>query len=72
MEISYLLGLLTQQPLKIDVTTACVHCGQLLELEIGSQQRFQVKSAGAVPLVFEPRVNFNPKVFKENNILNAY
>jgi hypothetical protein len=50
-------GQLRGEPLTVQVSTQCAHCGQPLHLEIDSKLNYRVMEEGAEPLVFVPMVD---------------
>lgn len=63
-------GQLRKEHLETELVTECAHCQARLDLTVTSDLRILVRTEGAVPLVFEPEVNW--RQFGEPNILNAY
>ena len=51
-------GRLRAEYLSTTIRTECVHCHQPLHLEVDSEMKYQVKEAGAAPMLFVPMVNF--------------
>ena len=54
----------------VEIQTRCAHCGQPMQLTVDNELHYQVQTAGADPLVFEPQLNW--ETFTEPNIIHAY
>jgi hypothetical protein len=63
-------GQLRQQPLSVEIETACQHCGRPLRLALGSDMQFTVHEPEAAPLVFMPDVDWAN--FAERTIIDSY
>jgi hypothetical protein len=63
-------GHLWNRSLSVRIETECKHCGQTLRIEIDSELRTRVLSAGARPLVFSPLVDFAR--LKDPSIIDAF
>ena len=63
-------GRLRDEYLSVEVETECGQCGRTIQFTLDSKLNFQVKSAGAQPLVFEPHLDW--ETFTEPNIVHAF
>jgi len=63
-------GRLRNEPLSIEIQSACAHCGAKLHLEVDHELNATVREADADPLVFEPEIDWSR--FREPNILDGY
>jgi hypothetical protein len=63
-------GGLRRESLSCQVETICAHCDQGIQLEIDSDLRYLVGTAGATPLVFVPRVDFDR--LEDPSIIDAF
>lgn len=55
----FVQGQLLGQPLSVNVTTECAHCGEAIRMEIGSEARSRVIETGANPITFVPDVKIS-------------
>ncbi|HLJ46153.1 MAG TPA: hypothetical protein VKU01_09105 [Bryobacteraceae bacterium] len=67
---SFVLGHLLRRPLKVDIRSVCGESGNPLQLTVGSDRSWRVKTKGAQPLLFVPSINWEG--FHEPNIINNY
>jgi hypothetical protein len=70
MATPFVQGRLWQAPLFVDIQTICAHCAWPIHFRLDSALQFQVHTAGAEPLVFEPQINWAS--FAAPNIIQAY
>jgi hypothetical protein len=70
MAAPFVQGRLRRERLSVKIETECGHCAIPMSITVDSDLNSQVNSEGAVPLVFEPEVNWDG--FTEPNIINAY
>ncbi|MFN2146234.1 MAG: hypothetical protein ACK2T7_12845 [Anaerolineales bacterium] len=54
----------------MQIESECAHCGEPLHLEVDSDLNYQVQTAGAAPVVYSPRVNF--QMLEDPSIIDAY
>lgn len=66
----FVQGQLRGEPLSVKVQTACVHCAQLLHIEINSELVCRVVEERADPLIFVPLVDFDQ--LKDPSIIDAF
>jgi hypothetical protein len=52
------------------IETVCAHCGRSLHITVDSELHVGVSETGAVPLVFQPDVDF--KALRAPNIIDTY
>ena len=55
----FVQGQLLGEPLSVNVTAACAHCGEPINLEIDSEARTRVVETSANPITFIPDVDFS-------------
>ncbi len=63
-------GRLRGEPVEVTIDTECAHCGQPIQMTLDSDLHYRVLTAGAMPLVFEPDVDW--EIFTDPNIIHAY
>jgi uncharacterized metal-binding protein YceD (DUF177 family) len=63
-------GQLRNGKLTVQIESECAHCGEPLHLEVDSDLNYQVQTAGAAPVVYSPRVNF--QMLEDPSIIDAY
>ena len=63
-------GHLRNEPVSVDVETACKHCKLEMRFTIDSDLRVSVPAAGVQPCVFLPDVDWSG--FKERTIIDSY
>ncbi len=70
MATPFVQGRLRETALSVEIRTVCAHCGSAMQLVVDSEMHYQVRTAGAGPLVFEPHVDWTR--FTDPNIIHAY
>ena len=63
-------GRLNNQDLEAQISSACACCGEPLELKVGSDLSYRVRSEDAAPLITVPFVDF--KKLKDPSIIHAF
>jgi hypothetical protein len=66
----FVQGRLRDQNLSVSIESTCGHCERPLHITVSSDMRYQVREAGADPLVFMPDIDWAS--FTEPNIIHAY
>ncbi len=66
----FVQGQLRKEYLSFVIETVCAHCGQPISIEIDSDLRYQVLTAGAEPVIFAPMVDFER--LKDPSIIDAF
>ena len=63
-------GHLRKSPLEVEIKTTCAHCGEAMELVVGSELNYRIEKGGPSPLVFEPEIDWSK--FKDPTIIDGY
>jgi hypothetical protein len=63
-------GCLRNERLSVNIDSECAHCGQKLHLTFDSELAWSIEESEAVPLVFEPDIDW--RHFKGTNIIHDY
>jgi len=63
-------GRLSGEKLQVRIDSECSHCAKPLSFEVDDELRWQVRSSGASPLLFEPEVQWS--TFRGQNIIHDY
>jgi hypothetical protein len=63
-------GRLRGEKLRVRINSECKHCSRPLIIEVDEELSWNVLSAGASPLLFEPDMNW--KAFSGANIIHDY
>jgi hypothetical protein len=72
LEVPYVLGKIRGKFVTAEINTQCAHCERPINIEVGSDLTYRVKTEDSAPLVFEPRIVIDPKTFAEASIIDAY
>ena len=63
-------GQLRKEHLSFLIETECAHCGQPISIEIDSELKYRVLTAGSEPVIFAPMVDFER--LKDPSIIDAF
>lgn len=63
-------GRLRSEKLTVHIDSECKHCSRALVIEVNDELTYNVLSAGASPLLFEPDIKWN--AFSSANIIRDY
>jgi hypothetical protein len=61
---------LRNEPLEVEISTACAHCGSALHILVDERLRWRVRESHANPRVFLPHIDWAS--FRGRNIINDY
>jgi hypothetical protein len=61
---------LRKEPIAVEITTTCAHCGEKMRLVVDSDLNYRIEQGGSSPLVFEPDIDWSQ--FKDPNIIDGY
>jgi hypothetical protein len=61
---------LRKEPLEVEISTSCAHCGSALHILVDERQRWRVRESQANPRVFLPHIDWAS--FRGRNIINDY
>lgn len=70
MATPFVQGHLRNETMSVEIETVCAHCGQPLHLTVNSELEWSVREQDAVPLLFEPEVDW--RHFTDATIIDAY
>ena len=63
-------GRLRNEYIAAEIVTVCAHCGKAMEIRSDSELRWELKTPGAKPLIFEPDIDWSR--FGKSNIIEDY
>ena len=66
----FVQGQLRKEHLSFLIETECAHCGQPISIEIDSELKYRVLTAGSEPVIFAPMVDFER--LKDPSIIDAF
>ena len=61
---------LRNEPLEVEISTSCAHCGSALHILVDERLRWRVRESHANPRVFLPHIDWAS--FRGRNIINDY
>ncbi len=63
-------GRLRQESFEVEIYTRCACCNREMRLTVNTDLESRVHTAGAIPLVFEPQVDWS--TFTDPSIIHRY
>lgn len=70
MATPFVQGRLRKQPLEVEITTSCAHCGDRMRIVVNEQLKWRVIEDDASPRVFLPQIDW--RSFRGRNIIGDY